>query len=98
MAAKSTQLELLHEALAVVIKQQVSATAEWVNEAGEMQKEFTASPALLAVAAKFLKDNDISCSIEDDENLGELAELLANKQKKGRLALVDASPKQEATQ
>ena len=82
----------LHGALAMVIRNQVEAKADWINEDGEHQEMFTASPALLAVAAKFLKDNNITCSIEDDTNLGRLDEILAGKQKQGRLSLASVSP------
>ena len=49
----------------------------------------TATPALLATAARFLKDNDITCDVEQDDNMGSLREALGRKQKKSRLT--DAS-------
>jgi len=98
MATKQTELNNLHELLAQVMAIQVGDKATWVNEEGEVVSSYTASPALLAVAAKFLKDNEITCSVEDDANLGELDNLLSKKQKKGRLALVDAAPEHEAAQ
>ena len=98
MATDKTNMNDLHELLAQVMAAQVGDVATWVNEEGEVVTNYTASPALLAVAAKFLKDNEITCAIEDDVNLDELNTLLSNKQKKGRLALVDASPQAEAKQ
>jgi len=94
MTDKVTDQELggLHAALAMVIRHQVEAKADWVTEDGEHQEMFTASPALLAVAAKFLKDNDITCSVDDDSNLGRLDEILSGKQKQGRLSLASVSP------
>lgn len=86
------ELNGLHAALAMVIRTQVEDKACWEDEDGESKETFTASPALLAVAAKFLKDNNISCAVEDDSNLGRLNDLLDKKQKKGRMALASVSP------
>lgn len=47
--------------------------------------KYTASPALLAVAAKFLKDNNITSDIKVDRNMSGLAEALNKKQKHSRL-------------
>jgi hypothetical protein len=54
----------------------------------------TATPALLATAARFLKDNDITCDMGQDENMGGLRDALSKKQKKSRLA--DASNEAKA--
>lgn len=83
------QLVNLHEVVAKVIACQVEATEEFLDEEGELQVMFTASPALLSVATKFLKDNSITCAIEEDANLGKLEAIFAGKQKKGRLTLHD---------
>lgn len=42
----------------------------------------SSNPALLTAVSKFLKDNDITCAIEDDNKMTELEELLKNKQRK----------------
>lgn len=89
--ASESQLGDLHEVLAMVIKEQITQTADFLNEDGELVESYTASPALLAVAAKFLKDNQITVSIEDDANLGEIENILAKKEKKGRLKLASVS-------
>jgi len=86
------ELSGLHAALAMVIRTQVEEKACWKDEAGEDKETFTASPALLAVAAKFLKDNNISCSVEDDSNLGRLQDIIDKKQKRGRATLASVSP------
>ena len=39
----------------------------------------TVSPALLTIAAKFLKDNDITCQIQDSKELSDLDRRLAEK-------------------
>jgi hypothetical protein len=54
----------------------------------------TATPALLATAARFLKDNDITCDVEQDENMSGLKDLLSNKQRHSRLK--DASDEAKA--
>ena len=40
------------------------------------------NPALLTAVSKFLKDNDITCSIEESHELSELEIRLANKRKR----------------
>ena len=86
-----TQLVSLHEVVAKVIAVQMEQTEEYLDEEGNLNVAYTASPALISVATKFLKDNSITCAIEEDENLGKLEAIFANKQKKGRLALQDVS-------
>ena len=92
-----SNLNALHEVLAAVLVEQVEARAQFTDEDGVEHDISTASPAMLAVAAKFLKDNNITCSVEDDTNLGRLDELLSNKTKKGRATLASVSPIDEAT-
>jgi len=92
--ASETQLGQLHEVLAMVIRSQIEDKVEFVNEEGELIENYTASPALLAVAAKFLKDNQITVAIENDTNLDEIQSILANKSKKGRLALASVPTKE----
>jgi len=91
MAVSDKKLQGLHEALAEVLATQISATDSYVDEQGELVTMSSATPALLAVAAKFLKDNQITCTVEEDHNLGALEDLLSKKQKKGRLTLANAS-------
>jgi hypothetical protein len=88
--SKSTEQELseLHGAVAKVLKRQIEEEITVVDEDGVSQRLNTASPATLGVAIKFLKDNNITTSIEDDENLGELDELLKSKREKRKLRLV----------
>jgi transcriptional regulator with PAS, ATPase and Fis domain len=88
--SKSTEQELseLHGAVAKVLRRQIEEEITVTDEEGNTQLLNTASPATLGVAIKFLKDNNITASIEDDENLGELDELLKAKREKGSLRLV----------
>ena len=93
MSKKSTEgrLAALHSAVAEVLIEQVLHEEEETTFDGEgetvgtglMMK--TATPALLATAARFLKDNDITCDVEQDENMSGLKDLLSNKQRHSRL-------------
>ncbi len=87
--ASSDKLGALHEALAIVIAAQVSERASDIDEDGVTISEYyTATPALLTVAARFLKDNDITCTEEDSEGLSDLAEELKKKKKRGKVAKI----------
>jgi len=88
---KSTEQELsaLHGEVARVLSTQLRETITVIDEAtGEQQELLTATPAVVSAAIKFLKDNDITASIEEDENLGELEEMLAAKRNKRKLRVV----------
>ena len=88
--ASNDKLSALHEALAVVIAAQVSETAlalatdaeELCDDEGNALVYYTATPALLTVAARFLKDNDITCTVEDSEGLSSLQDQLAERKKR----------------
>jgi len=79
--SKSTEKELseLHGAVARVLKNQLEETIVITDENGEQKEVAVATPATLGVAIKFLKDNDITASVEDDDNLGELSDMLKQK-------------------
>lgn len=89
--ATESKLAALHNAVATVLTEQVLHEEEETTFDGEGETVMTgvmvktATPALLATAARFLKDNDITCDIEQDENMGSLREALGRKQKKSRL-------------
>lgn len=89
--ASEDRLGLLHGMVSDVLMSQL-AVEEAVLEYDEDGVEFdtgktvrSASPATIAAAIKFLKDNSITSDIDKDENLSGLAEKLANKQKQSRL-------------
>ena len=88
--SKSTEDELssLHGAIAKVLIDQITETIVIQEEDGAEKEIYTVTPATLGVAIKFLKDNDITTSIEDDDNLGELDDLLKKKREKRGLRLV----------
>lgn len=47
-----------------------------------LEKCSVASPALLTIAAKFLKDNDITCLVEDSKEMSDLEKRLAAKKER----------------
>ena len=52
------------------------------DDNGKKTTFYTATPALLTIAARFLKDNSITCEIEDSEGLSKLEEELAQRKKR----------------
>ena len=81
----------LHGSIAKVLTEQVLMTEEEtiINLDGEIEgtgeQLFSCAPATMAQAIKFLKDNAITCDVTVDENMGNLADALAKKQKHSRL-------------
>jgi hypothetical protein len=80
-AATEKALAGLHATLAKVIDDQLSDTmvinSEEVEEEGaDAVRMYTASPALLTVAARFLKDNDVTADV------GESADGMSTVQKR----------------
>lgn len=47
-----------------------------------LEKQASYNPALLTAITKFLKDNSITCSIEDNEEISELEKRLKDKRRK----------------
>jgi len=94
--APESELNALHGVVAKVLRkeleahEQVTVTDADGNE--QVVEMSNISPAMVAQAIKFLKDNNITATPETDTNLNSLKEVLEKKQKKGRLHLVD--PKQ----
>jgi hypothetical protein len=86
--ASDEALGELHGAVASVLSEQLRERVNMTDEdTGESKEVYLASPAVLAQAIKFLKDNDITASIADDENLSELDDLLKRKREKRGLRL-----------
>lgn len=91
--SKATDKKLgdLHGAVATVLTSQILHQQEETvfdgdgEEVGTGKLVYTATPATLAAAIKFLKDNQITCDIETDTNMNNLREALANKQRHSRL-------------
>lgn len=88
--AKATEDELsaLHGAVARVLREQLEEKAVITDsDTGEEREVSMATPAMIAAATKFLKDNNVTASIEDDENLSELQDQLEKNRKKRKLRL-----------
>lgn len=89
--ANENKLNQLHGVVAEVLTAQLKhmeaeTTFDEEGNCVETGEEvYTASPATLAAAIKFLKDNQITCDIETDENMNNLRETLAKKQRHSRL-------------
>jgi hypothetical protein len=89
--APEQKLGDLHGAVATVLTAQISHQQEDMdfdvdgNEVGTGDMVYTASPATMAAAIKFLKDNQITCDVEVDENMNNLRESLAKKTRHTRL-------------
>lgn len=47
-----------------------------------LKKCVSASPALLTAITKFLKDNEITCQVDESDEMSDLQKRLANKQRK----------------
>ncbi len=89
--ANEKKLGALHGAVADILTSQINHTVEETvfddqgEEHGTGEFVHTAQPATVAAAIKFLKDNQITCDIETDENMNNLRESLAKKQRHSRL-------------
>ena len=89
MKASEDKLAKLHSMVAEVLTDQLSVKRELDPElegtgADGSAEVYSASPALLAAAMKFLKDNDITCDIKTNDNMTKLQDTLSKKQKKFR--------------
>lgn len=90
MTTKTTpvnELNSLHTVVAKVLITELTKTDTMIID-GEEVDISSPSPAMVAQAIKFLKDNNISSTVEDDVNLHELKHTLEKKQKHSTLASV----------
>ena len=90
MVNKTTPVEALnnlHTVVAKVLVTELTKTDIVVID-GEDVDISSPSPAMVAQAIKFLKDNNISSTVEDDVNLSELEDILKKKLKHSTLASV----------
>lgn len=91
--AKSTETILsdLHGHVGSTLIEIVTAQEEVIDydddgciiKTGVMKPSVT--PAMMAQAVKFLKDNDITCDAEHDDNLNNLRDVLKAKNKRSSL-------------
>jgi len=53
-----------------------------------LETEEGPSPSIISIAVKFLKDNEITCSIKDNQDMDSLNEALKAKRAKRKLRIV----------
>lgn len=96
-AAHEAALAELHAVLAKVLTAQVGEQATEEQEDGSEVTLYIASPALLTVALKMLKDNDITCVAEEDSSVNNLAKQLEDRKKgHGKVLQLHPTPDQHA--
>lgn len=96
--ASENQMNVLHGRLAQTLTTMVSARTVTKRDAegNEYVEEVDPSPATLAVAAKFLKDNAVTMTPEQSEATDELAQALEARRlaSKQRLRITQADMKE----
>lgn len=80
--ANEQALSDLHGTVARVLSDQLTDEITIVTEDGTEKVISNCSPAMMAQAVKFLKDNNITSNVEDDDNLKDLDESLKAKRQK----------------
>jgi len=102
--ASERKLSELHGVVAEVLTAQLQQEEECtkINEDGEIEAtgetRYTVSPATIAAAIKFLKDNDISADIETNQNMTGLKDALEKKQKRSRMGSAEAAARLHAVE
>lgn len=87
--ADESKLSALHDKVAEVLTEALDGQTmpDYVDpETGEVEPggKLAPSAAIIAVAAKFLKDNNITCVPSEDNKLGELEAKMKARQEKRR--------------
>lgn len=87
------QLGMMHGLLTkyYIKRLEAEVTAEDNAEDDMLDLMLGLSPAELTAMNNFLKQNDITCALEESEELSELAQALENKRKRGRDKLANVS-------
>lgn len=81
MAANEDKLGKLHDFVAEALIKKVQG-APITDEEGNVVGTMEPTAADLQAAAKFLKDNNITCAPSDDNRMGELEAALAERNKR----------------
>lgn len=97
---KATEQELstLHGVVARILKEQLEAKATIQNADGEEVEMSMVTPAIIAQAIKFLKDNNVTAVIEVGDDLDNLAQILKDKPQRGRTQLKSVPAKEAASE
>lgn len=80
MAANESILGLLHELTASALIEKLKGTPLLDEDGNPTGDVIPCSAADIQAAAKFLKDNNITCAPADDNRLGELEQKLKDRQ------------------
>jgi len=78
VAANEDKLGTLHDQVADVLLDLLKGQ-ELTDEEGKVIGTIKPTAATVQAAAKFLKDNNITCAPSDDNKMGELRDALAEK-------------------
>lgn len=81
MAANEDLLGKLHDMTATALMVAMEGTPI-LNEDGEEVGRMMPTAAVMQAAAKFLKDNNITCAPSEDNKMGELRDALDEKNKR----------------
>ncbi len=89
MAANETKLGVLHDAVADALTTLIAGTRteDYIDPETEELVEGTVIPpsaAIITAAAKFLKDNNITCEPSSDNGIGELERIMIDRQNRLR--------------
>ena len=95
-AASDSTLAGLHAKLANTMKQALDAGTEAQylldkhhdlpdDVADYLGNQGNYNPALMATVIKFLKDNDITCQVEENAEMNDLERTLTNKRRRGKV-------------
>jgi hypothetical protein len=87
MAATDKALGTLHQKLAEVLSEALDGTnvEGWEDpESGEVieAQNIPPSASVLTVVAKFLKDNEVTCDVQQNDELADMTKRLREKQQK----------------
>lgn len=99
MAANEDTLGLLHDLTATALIAKLKGTPLLDEEGNPTGEIIPCSAADIQAAAKFLKDNNITCTPADDNRLGELEDKLKDRQRRraSRLTPQDIEDAKEQT-
>lgn len=100
MAAKEDELGALHVKVTQALNLALDGTRIVVEEEGKEPEVtvFPPSAAIIMAAAKFLKDNEITCAPSENNALGALKDKVAERAAIRAKRASDAAEKRQATQ
>jgi hypothetical protein len=80
--AAESELNDLHAVVAKVLKDRLTEEVTLVDEHGVESRISAATPADINAAIKFLKDNEVTATLDADKNVKSISELLEEKREK----------------